>query len=392
MKNKIKYLIILAISFLLVLSAEMFTPREVNWSMSFSERSKIPYGNYVLYNLLPDLFPNKKTIIVHDSIYDTVKEKSFKNINYIFINTTFNPDKFDTDQLINFVREGNTVFIAAFKFYGEFAKRFKIKTGQYSFTEKSAQIKLINWRFGKKYYPIKSECFYFSSFKKKRASVLGLYKEGYANYIKLKKGKGAFYISTVPLAFTNYNVLKEKNTHYAFRALSYLPVTTTFWDEHYKVGAVKVSSPLKYILSKGPLRWAWYLSLIGLILFIFFKSRRRQRIIPVIMPLKNVTLKFIETVGKLYYQQGDHKNIAEKKILYFFDYIRTKFYIEDYSNLEDPDEKLSQKTGVSKEDVRLLFDSIDTVKRKKKLREHELITLNLRIENFYRESGYYEDR
>ena len=52
----------------------------------------------------------------------------------------------------------------------------------------------------------------------------------------------------------------------------------------------------------------------GLILFIIFRGKRVQRIIPVISKLDNATVAFTRTIGELYYQHGDFTNIIEKKI------------------------------------------------------------------------------
>ena len=58
-----------------------------------------------------------------------------------------------------------------------------------------------------------------------------------------------------------------------------------------------------------------------------FEMKRKQRIIPVINPLANTTLEFVGTIGDLYYQSAEHKNIAEKRIHFLMDQIRAKYWI-----------------------------------------------------------------
>jgi hypothetical protein len=52
------------------------------------------------------------------------------------------------------------------------------------------------------------------------------------------------------------------------------------------------STPLRFFLTNDFLRWALRLSVFGLILYILFEMKRRQRVIPVITPLRNSTVRF----------------------------------------------------------------------------------------------------
>jgi hypothetical protein len=55
------------------------------------------------------------------------------------------------------------------------------------------------------------------------------------NFIRLKSGKGNFYIHTAPLAFSNYFLLHKSNIHYYESVLSNLPkdAKQVVWDEYY---------------------------------------------------------------------------------------------------------------------------------------------------------------
>ena len=212
---------------------------------------------------------------------------------------------------------------------------------------------------------------------------MGTNEDGKSNFIRIKYGKGNFFVNTVPLAFTNYHLLYSGNEEYAFRCLSHLPAQKTFWDEYYKVGNKYTASALPDILSQESLKWAYYILLGSIFLFIFFYGRRRQRIIPVIEPLKNSTVEFVQTVGNLYYQQKDYKNIAEKKISYFSDHIRNKYFIKASSFDDNMLNSLSEKSSVSVETIRSIFRKIDKIKSSKKISEEDLININYQIEKFY---------
>jgi hypothetical protein len=123
--------------------------------------------------------------------------------------------------------------------------------------------------------------------------------------------------------------------------------------------------------------------LISVLLFIFFYGRRKQRIIPVISPFTNTTLEFVETVGNLYYQQKDYKNIAEKKISYFLDYLRNKYSVKTSTFDEETIRKISEKSSSSVAKLNSLFKNIEQIKRSLKISEEDLININYKIEKFY---------
>jgi hypothetical protein len=120
----------------------------------------------------------------------------------------------------------------------------------------------------------------------------------------------------------------------------------------------------------------------GLILFVIFRGKRTQRIIPVINKLENATLDFTQTIGELYYQHGDFTNIIEKKIQYFLEFVRTNYYLNTANLGPVFVEKLAIKSGNTKEDTKVLVEYIIYLKSKNNHTETELIELNKKIEQF----------
>lgn len=96
-------------------------------------------------------------------------------------------------------------------------------------------------------------------------------------------GKRGSYTGFHSPAFTNYGVLDGKNAAYLFRILSQMggfPIVRT--EGYMKETAQVQMSPFRYFLSQPPLRWALYLSMVSILLFMIFTARRKQRAIPVI--------------------------------------------------------------------------------------------------------------
>lgn len=205
----------------------------------------------------------------------------------------------------------------------------------------------------------------------------------HANFIKVNYGDngGQFYLHTNPFAFTNYHMLND-NEDYAATVLSFLPKQQLIWDNYKKTGRKIITSPLRFILTNAALKWAFYLALISLILFVLFKGKRTQRIIPVIEPVKNTTVEFTQTIGDLYYQNKNYQSIIEKKITYFMAFIRNRFYLETSVLNQNFIDKLALKSANSKSDTKEIVDLIVHLKSKKTATESDLIALNKKIESF----------
>jgi len=386
-KKNLKFLIPITVTIIILTLVKISEPEEIDWNESFSKYDKIPYGGYIIHDIAYELFKGSELSLTEVPIYNILKDKNYYKTNYVFINTYFSPDVLDTEYLLDFVAEGNQVFISAFSIYGSLADSLRFKTYGTFFNDDSikinfnlAEVKSDNgFLFEKGNFEN-----YFSEYDTSLTQILGTNSDGNTNFIRIKYGNGNIFLNTVPLAFTNYNLLYSENEEYVYKALSHLPVQKTFWDEYYKTGNKYTASALQYILSQESLKWAYYLLLGASALFIFFYGRRKQRIIPVIEPLKNTTVEFVQTIGNLYYQQKDYKNIAEKKISYFSEYIRNKYFIKA-SSFDDDDilNILSEKSSVSRAKIKSIFLEIEKIKTSQKISEEDLININYQIENFY---------
>ncbi len=214
------------------------------------------------------------------------------------------------------------------------------------------------------------------------------------NFIRVKHGKGYFYFHRNPVLFTNYYLIQEDGKKYVERALSYLPEGDILWDERshfYKrsnnlgeLGKRDISpSPLSYILSQESFPWGYYTLLVSALLFIIFRGKRMQRIIPILRKEENTSLEFTKTVGQLYYLQKDHKRLSQLKIRLFFDYIRTHYYMNTQHIDEDFRKKLSERSGINRELIDLLLSDIQKVNGQHEVSEWLLRKIHTQIQEFY---------
>ena len=389
-KQNTIFIAMIATTVVLLLWAEQAKPKRINWQPSYSSSDKAPYGHYILREELRQLFPAEKIETQQRTIYEALKRnyttrKHFEegDFNYVFINRVFAPSETDFDVLMEFVENGGQVFIAAQLFERQVAEKLGIKTSYFFINaQDTVTLRMVNPRLGKKAYGFKRGTIseYFQKYNSLNTSVLAVNNEDNPVLLKATHGKGNFILSSTPLAFSNYHMVLRENSEYASKVFSYLPVQMVYWDEYYKDGRIQSTNKFRFIMSRESLRWALWLTIITLIIFIIFEGRRTQRIIPIIKPLPNTTLEFTQTVGKLYYQRKDHKNIAEKRITHFLEYIRTHMYVSTNQFDEAFIDKIVSKTNQSEKQVKQLFELITRVQNQTNITDTELLYLSTHID------------
>ena len=206
--------------------------------------------------------------------------------------------------------------------------------------------------------------------------------------VSVPYGKGEVIFVSSPLLFTNYGMLEGNTFVYIFRLMSYLADLPVYRTEAYvKTDAMLVAeqSPFREFIKRPPLRWALYLALLGVVLFMIFTARRRQRVIPIMSKPANRSLEFIQLIGTLYYQRKDHVDLVRKKFKLFAEELRKTAGV-DISDVNTDDREyllLAEKTGmnsdrlkkvirqirlalhsegnISVEEMRSLIDAMDTI-------------------------------
>ena len=204
-------------------------------------------------------------------------------------------------------------------------------------------------------------------------------------FIDITYGKGHIFLHTVPTAFANINMINLEKYDFGFRCLSYLPQNSKIvWDEYQKQGAIGEGSDFKVMLSNPPLRIALYIILGGLLLFMIFRAKRTQRIIPVIKPPVNSSLEFLSTLSNLYYKKKDFHTIIEKRHAYFLDYIRKHYYMSTENIDNEFINILSAKSGGDKDKLSELFLIYKDVSTLAFMPNEAFLKYNSLLEEFYR--------
>jgi hypothetical protein len=387
-----KYIVYISLLGFLLVFVILSKTKEHDWNLHFSHLSKDPYGTYALQELLPGQLKNQKLINSYKTIYELKDSIQFQE-NILIISSRFSPDKEDAKVLLTMAENGATVFISSSHFTGPFADTLGLATGDSFFQGEnslsqtdSASLHFVSPVMDTSrsfYYKGANIHNYFLKIDSVTALVLAKNDFNQPVAVRIQKGRGAFILNCTPIIFTNIYLLANENHDFVSASLSYLPEKDTYRTEFYHLGRMETATPLRFILTNESLSWAYYIAIITLLLFMIFEAKRKQRIIPVIKPLTNTTLEFISTIGNLYYQRGDHKNIADKKIQFFFDYVHAHYFVSTTHRDEGFVSMVARKSGAGEQTVRSLIETINKIHSKEKIEKDELMVLNSLLEKFY---------
>lgn len=343
MKKFLPYIIALAIVVLLLSLVLNRGGRSLRLDerMSLRQNEQAPYGTYAARQLLPGLFPH--TAISFDrkkpGQWDSVVQTSY-NQAAILICTEFFPDEEELFRLMYFARMGNYVYIVT-RDFSEAADKFFSVLARPDWIDEEDSLKITleppvyksRMQFT---YPGRKYDARFAGYDSTRTVVLGRNADGDPNFIRMNMGQGSFFINLAPAAFTNYFVLHHDNVRYYEQALSVIPSTVDkiVWNEYYlsrpgpqgkKGDKEKEPNPLRVLMEYPSFRWGLLTVLAMLLLYALMEVRRRQRMIPAYRRPQNDSLDFIRTIGRLYYDRRDHRNLARKMGAYFLEHVRSNY-------------------------------------------------------------------
>lgn len=331
-----------------------------DWRKNFNINEKTPFGLYIFNKEAKSLFKNKlKKIDVSPFEYYNQNTKQPHNI-------LVTESKIDIESWYNIlsrVSEGSDAMLIVSNIPKEISDSIGFYDSEISFEEENV-LKLTDKKYKNDF--IKLDKFPSGkgfSYIKPGVEVLGKTVEknntDQANFIKASFGKGKIYVHCEPLFITNYYLLQSgESIKYAQDVFSYLDNKEILWFTESQ--SEESGFFMRFILSKPALKYAWWLFLGGLLLFIFFNAKRKQRIIPINEPLKNTSVDFVKTIGNLYLQEGDFHDMMAKKAQYFLNKVRIDLLI-DTQNLDDEfAKKLQLKTGT---DIEKINEAVGLIKK-----------------------------
>lgn len=370
---------------------------------------KEPYGLYYFRQLITNRRGSGRTVTIKKPVAELFRKGQPERGLYLFAgDKPYYTDK-DASALIRYAEEGNRVLLIVNDLPEQFLRKlglvneeprdvFIIKSSdtinatlpfadpghQYRFWFQMSDSTLpFSWRF------LNLHEFSRGVLKDR---INGLTNGDDVHFYEVDVGRGKIMIHTNPILFTNYFLITEEGYRYASKVFSFLNEDE---DIYYDRGSHSPGTDFSlhdpgtkgswigFVLRSPGLRWAWYLLLLLAMLFILFRSRRRQRAIPVVEPNENSVMEYIQTLGQIYFKHKNHRQIALQQHQLFMHHLAVRLKLR----VNQPNELLIQditaKTGVPEERVAALFDQATEISRRKSITAKELLGWYESLHYFY---------
>lgn len=353
------YAVIFIVVMVILALLEVNKKETTDWRKNFDVNQKSPFGLFVFDNEAKDLFKNNLKKI-NQAPYEYYNQHQKEAHNIVIIETDIDTESWK--KVMDQVSNGSDAMLVISRMPKEVSDSIGFYDSEISFEEENV-LKLTDTKYKNDFIQLdKFPSGRGFSFIKPGVEVLGKTVEkkntDQANFIRIKFGKGNFYVHSEPLFLTNYYLLKPGNVKYAQDIFSYLPHRETVWFVENNTKASRFF--MRFILGNPALKYAWWVFLGGLILFIFFNAKRKQRIVPIIEPLRNTSLDFVKSIGNLYLQEGDFHDMMAKKAQYFLNRVRMDLLIDTQNIDEEFAKKLQLKTG---KPIEMINEAISLIKR-----------------------------
>ena len=371
--------------------ADKLMKERVKWQVNLEKDNKKPYGTYLAWSSLKYFFPDARIEALspgfrYSSMDNNMKYNYDSHSLLILQGLNFYISDEEWSALKEFINNGNEVILFCSRLDSKIEKElncFKEERGSEESIlydknhEKENQgalstisSPLVHYGFEGRslqgYFSIRpdtseqgsdSGITYFSAY----PDTLG-YVRNQPDFIRYKLGDGHLTLHAAPLVLSNYFLLQDGNENYLTDIWHTLPdnINHVYWNDYFKrsVESAGIGLLFKYPAT----RLAMWLAIIALILYVLFEGKRKQRIIPIIPPLKNDSVSFVETVGRLYYNKGNHTNLSQKMVQQFLEWVRTHYFLNTNLLNQDFSRQLTIKSGQPESSVKGLMEMIHEIK------------------------------
>lgn len=382
-----------------------------NWEIKFQANEKDPYGLYLFTTLLQaHIDTNKNIYSVKNWIeLDTLTSKKEK-ATLVFVGNQFGLQNHEIDTILSKVEKGSDLFLSYNVLTNNINERiFKKQELSYDYAD-SVNVFVGKSRFTQFYlYQNDTVAYSWKAFlevepKDSVYRSLSSFME-MSNFLRIKHGKGFIYVHTNPEFFFNYQLKRPDGYRYSAFVLNQFSKDRPVYllelgrlldnygsedtDEQEGTAGKKDDSYLQFLLKSPALMVAMGLTLFGLIIFLLFRSKRLQPIVPYIPLKKNMSLEFADTIASIYAAKQYPYGLLQVQRKNFMDTIQKHFFV-DLTRKETDRERelqmLAQKSTVSIDEIKELLALFETTEVTKVDNDY-IIDIAKRQRAFYERTG-----
>ena len=406
MKKRMIYILFILLLFLPMYWLNKDASIQYQWQPTYKTNDKDPYGAYAFDKMLEDSW-QKKYYHNYYSFYDiadvTKENQDDEDSDSAEINPEYNVlivadylrlDSTETKFLLKYVEKGGSVILAANAFSKQLEDTLNITVNNslsfyflYDLSIKQENVKVNFYApdsaqtvyslpkpLTNNYFEIKDSVNYTYSDSLYRISALA---DDKTISVRYAIGKGNLILIANPLIFTNYGILSDSINPYIWKHLAYLQGKPLMRTEYYQVGSQggKSQSEFRVILRERAFKWAYYITLAGILIFMIFTAKRKQKIIPVIIPPVNKMLDFVRSIAGLYLLKNNNADLILKKQVYWGEELKRKYGIDIVNEPHDYDfyKQVAAKTRQPVDEIRRLFLDLGIIDETTKVSDDEMM-------------------
>lgn len=353
-----------------------------------------------------------------DSVYILNKWSELKRIprhdsaTYIFVGKNFGLFSFEYEEIETYVDSGATLllsfdqvtdniydrFLEPNGYMWDYANRFHVYLGDTSLAYSAV---FQNDTVFADWYPFRPEAIKDSLYK---AFAWGMHDPV---AFESEQNKGKVILHSIPRLFCNYQVITPNGFAHTSIILRRIPKhKPVIWIEYGRryqqnpsdsmdnspeegAGNEKQdNSYLQFIMKHEALRWAFLLGILVFLLYVLFRAKRREAVLPGVPERRNMSLAFVETLTSIYMSRNSAYGIMLVLRKNFYTAINRHFYI-DLFNSKDKEkdvERLIEKAGVDGDELRKTIHFLDS-RKPEHVNQVTLANAYRYIRRFYLETG-----
>lgn len=381
------------------------------WIPEYVIESKDPRGLGFFNELLKTHVDDSVYVLRRWSQLDSIPQHD--SATYIFVGEGFGMYSYEFDVIDTYVDSGSTIFMAfdhvtenLYERYFEpgaylwdYTNKFYVALGDTSLLYSAV---FQNDTVQADWYPFEPSSIKDTLY---RAFAWGM---NYPIAFESDQKKGNLIMHSVPRLFCNYQVITPNGFAHASIMLRRIPKDKpVIWMEY---GRQVVNQPnnnsldqsqeegqgnekqdnsyLQFIMKNEALRWAFLYGILVFLLYVLFRAKRREAVLPGVPEKRNMSLAFVDTLSSIYLSRNSPYSILLVLRKNFYVAINRHFYIDllNTKNREEDVNRLIEKASVEGEELRKVLRFVET-KKPSDVNQATLSDLYRYIRHFYLVTG-----
>jgi hypothetical protein len=397
MKKNLLFIVGILLLFVAMYQINRSRPAQFVWEPTFRTEDKQPYGAYALDKLLKASW-EEEYIHTYENVSDLYDEETLFDKNLLIVCNNFNIPEYQLDDFLQYIEEGGNAMVVAGVFSQPLMDTLHFSTDyRFNWSALNLSLEYTNTKLAfcnssshdsisgipqsmvYNFFIPEPDTESNDSIFGEGVSMVATDSKNHAVMIRYKIGEGNLILSCTPLLFTNYAVLSDSIHPFITNSLSLLKGKPLIRTEYYEVDLQAGENPsiFRYLLSQPSLKWAFYLVLVSILLFMIFTAKRKQKAIPIIKPPENKMVDFVRSIASLYLSQNNNADIVLKKYIYWGEELRRNYGIDIINEFHDKAfiKQFSAKTGLPEEEAKALFLNLDGIREHTVVSNEEMIDL-----------------